>query len=122
MTNKDLPALRQLAANGQIVYTYHGQLRMLERGYLIDDVTRILSSHTNQIVEIQPPSAVPGKEHKDERVLISDPMYHPDTAILISVDVSKPAAPTIVIVTVEEAKDEMWYKDREKTPWLIRKQ
>jgi hypothetical protein len=121
MTNNDLPALRQLAANGQIIYTYHGQARMLERGYLISDVTKILTSPTNQIVEVQAPSTTPGKEHRDERVLISDPMYQPDTVVLISMDFSNPSAPSIVVVTVEEAMDGKWNKCHGNNPWLVRK-
>ena len=121
MTKNDLPALRLLAANGQITYTYHGQARMLERGYLISDVTKILTSQSNQIVEVQAPSTTPGKQHKDERVLISDPEYQPDTVVLISMDFSDPGAPTIVVVTVEEALDAKWDKYHGKDPWLVRK-
>lgn len=121
MTKRDLPALRQLAANGQIAYTKHGTRRMLERGYFTSDVETILSSSTNQLVEVQPPSKTPGREHKDERDLISDPMFRPDTAVLISMDFSVPAAPEIVVITVETVLDAEWDKDRGKDPWLTRK-
>ena len=121
MTRNDLPALRLLAANGQIVYTQHGHARMLERGYFTSDIVHILTSPSNQIIEVQPPSTTPGKEHKDERVLISDPMYQPDTAVLISLDFSKPSSPVIVLVTVEEALDQKWNKCKGADPWLVRK-
>lgn len=121
MTKNDLPAFRQLAANGQITYTHHGLDRMLERGYLISDVVKILTSPTNQIVEIQSPSTAPGKQHKNERVLISDPMYQPDTVVLICMDFTNPIAPTIVVVTVEEALDAKWNKCHANDPWLVRK-
>ena len=121
MKKSDLPALRQLAANGQIEYTYHGQSRMLERGYFMADIASILTSPTNQIIEVQPPSTTPGKEHKDERVLISDPLYTPDTAVLITMDFSTPTNPTIVVLTVEEALDRKWDKCPSDDPWLVRK-
>ena len=117
MQQSDLPALRQLAANGQIIYTRHGQARMLERGYFTTDVANILSSPTNQIIEVQSPSATPGKQH----VLISDPMYQSDVAILISMDLATPGSPAIVILTVEETKDEKWNKNKNNDPWLVRK-
>lgn len=121
MKKSDLPALRQLAANGQIIYTRHGHSRMLERGYFTTDVVNILTSPTNQIIEVQSPSAAPGKEHKDERVLISDPMYHVDAAILISMDFATPSNPTIIVLTVEEPKDDKWEKNKDDDPWLVRK-
>lgn len=121
MQKSDLPALRQLAANGQIIYTRHGQARMLERGYFTTDVASILASPTNQIIEIQSPSATPGKEHRDERVLISDPMYCSEAAILISMDLATPGNPAIVILTVEEPQDEKWNKNKNSDPWLVRK-
>ena len=121
MKKSDLPALRQLAANGQIIYTKHGQARMLERGYFTTDVVNILTSPSNQIIEVQSPSATPGKKHKDERVLISDPMYHLDAVVLISMDLATPGSPAIIILTVEEPEAEKWDKNKEDDPWLVRK-
>lgn len=122
MTNKDLPTLRQLAANnGRIVYTKHGHSQMLARGYAMNDVETILRSTTNQLVEIQPPCLSGGpRYHKDERYVISDPNYHPDTAVLISLNLTNPASPEIVVITVEPALDSIWDKDTNKDPWLTR--
>lgn len=121
MQKSDLPALRQLAANGQIIYTRHGQARMLERGFFTTDIANILKSPTNQIIEVQSPSTAPGRAHRDERVLISDPMYHPDAAVLISMDFANPSNPAIIILTVEEPRDEKWNKNKNSDPWLVRK-
>jgi hypothetical protein len=121
MNKSDLPALRQLAANGQITYTEHVLQRIWERGYLLSDITTILTSATNQLIEVQPPSTDPKKPHKDERIVISDPMYHPDTAVVIFLDFSRPTSPTIVIVTIEKVADDKWDKCRSNDPWLVRK-
>lgn len=121
MTNDFLEDLRKLAKNKQIQMTGHGQGRMFERGYFLSDIEKILCSRTNQIVERQSPSQTPGKEHKDERILISDPMFSPDTVVLISLDLSNPMSPKIVVITVEPAIDSKWEKHKENDPWLVRK-
>lgn len=122
MTNKDLPALRLLAKNkSQIVYTKHGHSRMMARGYTSEAVQKILTSDTNQLVETQPPCLIKGpRYHKDERYVISDPNYHPDTAVLMTLDLSNPASPQIVVLTVEPALDAVWAKNSTQDPWLTR--
>ena len=122
MTNKDLPTLRQLAANNsRIKYTEHGHSQMVARGYTTNDVEKILTSTANQLVETQSPCLVPGPRfHRDERYIISDPTYSPDTAVLIAINMLNPASPEIVVLTVEPALDTIWDKDSTKNPWLTR--
>lgn len=122
MTKKDLPTLRQLAANkGQITYSKHGHSQLVSRGYTTDDVEKILTSKSNQLVETQSPCLVPGPRfHKNERYVISDPGHHPDTAVVLALDMSNPSSPQIVIITVEPALDTVWDKDPSKDPWLTR--
>ncbi len=122
MTKKDLPTLRLLAHNSsQIRYSKHGHSQMIARGYLTSDVERILTSNTNQLVEVQPPCSAPGPHaHKDARYVISDPEFHPDTAIVIVLDLSNPASPLIRVITVEPALDSVWAKNPTQDPWLTR--
>ena len=122
MTKNDLPTLRKLAANKtQITYSKHGHAQMMARGYSKTDVEKILTNGTNQLVETQPPCLIPGpKYHKDPRYVISDPAFQPDTAIIIALDFSQPAAPQIVVVTMEHALETVWDKDPAKDPWLTR--
>lgn len=122
MTRNHLPALRQLAQNtSQIRYSKHGHSQMLSRGYSMNDVQKILTSNTNQLVEVQPPCLVPGPHfHKDPRYVISDPMFHPDSAVVIVLDLSIPTAPLIRVITVEPALNTIWDKDPAKDPWLTR--
>ncbi len=117
MTKNDLPAMRQLAANGQIVYTDHGVERMIERGYTTSDVEKILTSPTTQFIETQSPNA----KHPHERGVVSDPLFMPDTAIVFAINLSNPSSPELVIITVEEATNEKWEKSRADNPWLVRK-
>lgn len=55
---------------------------MLSRHIGRATVQAVLSSPTNQLIETQSPSTTPGKEHDDERALISDPTF--EDAIIIS--------------------------------------
>lgn len=121
MTKNDLPDLRRLAANGQITYSNHALQQMLARGCFTADVEQILKSNTNQLVETQSPSAAAGRQHRDSRYIIADPEFTPDTAVVITLDVSNPTAPQINIITVEPALDAVWDKDKTKDPWLTRK-
>lgn len=121
MTKNDLPDLRRLAANGQITYSKHALQQMFARGCLTADVEQILGSNTNQLIETQSPSAAPGHAHKDSRYIIADPNFSPDTAVVITLDVSNPTAPQINIITVEPALNSVWDKDKAKDPWLTRK-
>ena len=116
MTNKELPHLRLLASHeGNIVYTDHGQTQMLDRGYFADDVKKILTSATNQLIEVQPVC----KDHPNERYVISDPLYRPDTAVIIVLNLHNPT-PQIVVITVEPALDSVWQKNVTEDPWLKR--
>lgn len=121
MTKNDLPDLRRFAANGQITYSKHALQQMLARGCFTTDVENILKSSTNQLIEIQSPSVAPGHAHKDPRYIIADPNFTPDTAVVITLDVSNPTSPQINIVTVERALSSVWDKDKTKDPWLTRK-
>ena len=119
MTKADLPTLRILATNNQISYSGHAFDQMLDRGISQSDVKNILSSPTNQLIEIQPPSRTPGKEHSDERALVSDPEYR-DSIIVILVILFKPI-PEIRIITAEYAEDEKWDTHIGDDPWVVRK-
>lgn len=122
MTKNDLPTLRLLASNtSQIRYSKHGHSQMQTRGYSTNDVERILTSKTNQLVEVQPPCLVKGPRfHKDPRYVISDPTFNPDTAVVIALDLSVPSSPLIWIITVEPALNTVWAKNPAKDPWLTR--
>lgn len=119
MTKSDLPNLRILANNNQISYTDHAFDQMLERGISRSDVKNILCSPTNQLIETQSPSKTKGKEHRDERALVSDPKYR-DSIIVVLVILFKPL-PEIRIVTVEYAREEEWDTHIGNDPWLVRK-
>ena len=119
MTKADLPALRLLAANNQISYTSHAVDQMFERGIMRSDVVNILSSPTNQLIEVQSRSTAKGKEHKDERALVSDPEYQ-DRIIIVLVIIFNPI-PEIRIITVEHVQDKEWSTHIGDDPWLIRK-
>ncbi len=120
MTKKDLPTFRQLVKNQQIDMTKHAVQQCLSRGYSVDDVVTILSSSSNQLVEVQPPCSTPGKAHRDERYVIADPEYSPETAVVTCLDLFDPANPRVVVVTVEPALDKVWKKNKDADPWLIR--
>ena len=120
MTKNDLPTLRQLARNtNQINYSDHALKQMRSRGYKMDDVEKILTSATNQLVETQPPCGGL-RPHRNPRYVISDPAFQPDSAVVIILDLSDPASPEIVVITVESADDTVWSKNRNQDPWLTR--
>lgn len=122
MTKRDLPTLRLLASNpDQIQYSKHGHKQMQSRGYSTDDVEKILSSKSNQLVEVQPPCLVAGSRfHKDPRFVISDPEFHPNTAVVIALNCDIHASPVITVITVEPVLDTIWAQDPTKDPWLTR--
>lgn len=119
MNQSDLPTIRQLAQNGAFSFSDHAFAQMLSRNITYDDVERILISQTNQIVECQSPSQTPGKQHKDERVLLYDPCDEKD-AIIIFVVLLVPS-PDIRVVTVENVDDAIWKREKGKNPCLVRK-
>lgn len=118
MTQADLPSVRQLAQNGQITYTDHAVDQMLERDISFSDVEAVLCSSSNQLIEVQSPSAKPGKRHRDERVLISDPRHNP--AIVVIFVVLFNGTPELRVVTVEHAREDTWEKKPDENPWLVR--
>ena len=91
----------------------------LERDILKSDIKHVLSSSTNQLIEIQSPSNTSGKRHQDERALISDPNYI-KSIIVVLVILFNPI-PEIRIITVEYVLDTEWDKQSGKDPWLVRK-
>ena len=118
MNQSDLPTIRLLAGNGAFSISRHAYNRMLERDISIDDVEGILTSPTNQIVECQPPSTTPGKEHDDERVLLYDPCGPKYSIIVLAVLFT--STPDLRIVTVENVNEGKWER-REGVPCLVRK-
>lgn len=119
MNQTDLPTIRQFAKNGAFSISNHAYVQMLSRNISYDDVERILTSQTNQIIECQSPSQTPGKKHKHERVLIYDP-YDSKDAIIIFVMLFTPS-PDIRIVTVENVDEAKWAREDGKIPCLVRK-
>lgn len=119
MTKSHLPDLRRLAANNQIGYTDHAFDQMLDREVTEEEVKQILSSPTNQLIEVQSPSKAKGKSHRHERDLISDP--EDGTGIIVVVVVQVVPKPGLVVVTVEYAEDDKWIKSPDDDPWLVRK-
>ena len=86
MVNTDLHDLRCLAINSQISYSSHAVDQMLSRNIGRATVQAVLSSPTNQLIETQAPSTTPGKEHDDERALISDPTFEDRSSHPVSPD------------------------------------
>lgn len=118
MKREDLPSMRLLAKNRQITYSDHAIDQMFDRNISDVDVEAVLCSSSNQLIEVQPPSKTPGKQHKDERVLISDPQYDP--AIIVVFALQLKPMPGLVIVTVEHVLDDSWVKSPSCDPWLKR--
>ena len=110
MVNTDLHDLRCLANNSQISYSSHAVDQMLSRH---------IGRATNQLIETQSPSTTPGKEHDDERALISDPTFE-DAIIIVLVILFYPI-PEIRVITVERVMDHKWEKHINENPWLVRK-
>ncbi len=118
MTQSDLPQLRQLAKNGQVDYSDHAFKQMLSRRISTLLVEAILMSSTNQLIETQPPSSTPGKEHADERVLIYDPKSSSDVIVICVITIFP--LPQITVVTAEYVQDDKWERVS-GNPALIRK-
>lgn len=119
MTKADLPDLRRLANNNLISYTGHALDQMFDRGIARADIKNILSSPTNQLIETQPPSKTPGREHSDERVLVADPKYRDRIIIVLIIDFRP--LPEIRVITAEYAEAEKWDVCIGDDPWLVRK-
>lgn len=80
-----LPQMRRVARNREPMPSGHATSQMIDRGISMENVQDVLSSSTNQVLEIQPPCAVPGKSHKDERILIFDPQYAMPLIVVCSI-------------------------------------
>lgn len=118
MTQSDLPAVRQLARNDAFSFTKHAYDQMNTRDISYDDVKAILISPTNQIVECQPPSNTPGKEHTHERILLYDPCGAKDTIIVFVVLLAP--TPDLRVITVENVDNTIWER-KVGVPCLARK-
>lgn len=119
MTQADLPNVRRLASNGAFSFTGHASQQIISRGIPYDDVESILTSQTNQIIECQSPSCMPGKTHTNERVLLYDPQSRVD-AIVVFCPIFLPT-PEIRIITVELVDNAIWIRQPGQTPCLIRR-
>ena len=119
MTASELPQLRLLANNGCITYTEHAIDQMLEREISQHAVKQILTSQTNQLIEVQSPSKKAGMQHNDERILISDPKFPGCIIVILIVLIGQ--APELRVITVEHASDNKWLKNPNDNPWLTRK-
>ena len=121
MTKSDLPDLRRLAARGRITYSEHAFIQMLDRGISREDIKNILSSPTNQLIEVQPPSDEEGKRHKDERALVSDPEYKQgEDGIVVILVIQFNPYPELRIVTAMYVWEERWVQRPGEDPWLVR--
>lgn len=118
MKKEDLPDLRKLAAMGAIEYSGHAIDRMLERGVSTENIEEILKSSSNQLIEVQSPSKVSGKEHSDERDLIFDPCNLCEIVVVIVILFTP--TPSIRVVTVENVDGAKWIKYPDRNPSLVR--
>lgn len=119
MTQQEFQTLRHMANQDKITYTGHAFQQMLDRGIRKDEVKKVLSSDRNQLIEVQPSSGNPSKPHKDPRFLFSDPDNEREIIVVTVLPILP--EPEIRVITVECASSEIWDKDKEKNPWLIRK-
>ncbi len=119
MNASDLPDFRRVAMSESITFSQHAYDQMLNRGISVEAVKEVLGSNTNQIIEIQSPSTTTGKEHRNERYLIYDPLHCSDT-IVISVLLFNPT-PEIHVVTVEHPNNSTWDRHPGQNPALTRK-
>lgn len=105
-----ISSIRQLAKNTSPLYKAHAFEQMMLRGIESSDVENILTSDTNEIIEIQPPT----NSAKDERILIYDSNY-PKEIIVVSVMTN---FPRIEVITAEFVDYNIWKKENNK---LVRK-
>lgn len=119
MTQANLPDIRRLASNGAFSFTGHASQQIISRGIPYNDVEDILTSQTNQIIECQSPSRMPGKAHTNERILLYDPKS-PVDAIVVFCPLFLPA-PEIRIITVEMVDSAIWIRRDGQIPCLIRR-
>lgn len=114
-----LPQMRRVARNREPMPSGHATSQMIDRGISMENVQDVLSSSTNQVLEIQPPCAVPGKSHKDERILVFDPQYAMPLIVVCSI-IMEGGFPTIHLVTTELVDDNKWAPSGKDDPSLVR--
>ena len=112
-----LKKIQAVARTGRIFFTGHAIQRMIERGIMDDAVREILTSSTTQLIESQPPSSEPGREHADTRYLLYDPSN--GDVIVICAVCGNP--PTVRVITAEYVDYDVWDTQPEENPALIRK-
>lgn len=95
-----ISSIRTLAKNTKPLYKVHAFEQMMLRGIETNDVESILTSNTNEVLEIQPPT----DKCKDERILIYDKKY-PKEIIVVSVMTN---FPRIEVITVEYVDYSKW--------------
>lgn len=105
-----ISSIRKLAKNTELLYKAHAFEQMMLRGIESEDVENILTSSTNEILEIQPPT----NKCKDERILLYDKNY-PKDIIVVSVMTN---FPRIEVITAEFVDYNKWKKVNNK---LVRK-
>ncbi len=99
-------SIRLLAKNTKPLYKGHAFDQMMLRGIESTDVENILKSDTNEILEIQPPTA----KSKDERILVYDSQY-PKEIIIVTVMTN---FPSIEVITTEFVDYNIWKKENNK--------
>ncbi|WP_144064173.1 DUF4258 domain-containing protein [Faecalibacterium sp. An58] len=114
-----LPQIRLLAKNREPTLSYHATFQMIDRGISLKNVQDVLKSSTNQVLEIQPPCPIPGRCHKDERILIFDPQYNMPLIVVCSI-IFKDSIPTIHLVTAELVDNNIWTNSGLDDPALVR--
>ena len=114
-----LPQIRLLAKNREPTLSYHAASQMIDRGISLNNVQDVLKSSTNQVLEIQPPCTIPGRCHKDERILIFDPQYNMPLIVVCSI-IFKDSIPTIHLVTAESVDNNVWTNSGLDDPALVR--
>lgn len=119
LKHSDLSAIRLLAKNKEPKYTNHATEQTLVRDIFHSEVREVLSSSTNQIVEIQSKSNTPGQKHTHPRALIYDPKYQKSFIVVCSI-VQTSSYPEILIITVEPIDPEKWETVENGNPALIR--
>ena len=112
-----LKKIQEVARTGGIFFTDHAIQRMGERMIAYAVVEKILTSSTTQLIESQPPSSEPGREHADTRYLLYDPSN--GDVIVICAVCGNP--PTVRVITAEYVDYDVWDTQPEENPALIRK-
>lgn len=111
--------ISRLVKNGAYIISNHSYDRMRERGITINEIETVLTDKSLQLIETQSPSSTPGKEHADERYLVSSP--HCGDLVIVCSIVWGNGLINVEIITAFFAMDSIWDKNSGNDPWLIRK-